>query len=241
MKVEELEMRLKALEEDNKSLRARLVKEEDTEEIKRLQRAYGYYLERVMFNEIADLFVDDPGVEMRWVGYGTFIGKEKIRKVWEMLPSRGTPELLHLGIQLSPIITIAPDGRSAKGRWYCLGGGGFPVGERIAATLSIGIYENEYVKQDGKWKIKVLAYNRMFSCKVQGVVPPELELTEMPERNENDDHMQMYPFDIPSDISQAEVEYPSGYIRPFHFMHPVTGKETSEKELNASFKKAKPK
>ena len=36
-----------------------------------------------------------------------------------------------------------------------------------------------------------------------------------------------------------EYAYPSGYILPFHFKHPVTGKSTSEVERNMRVKGVK--
>jgi hypothetical protein len=40
--------------------------------------------------------------------------------------------------------------------------------------------------------------------------------------------------DIP--VDKADLRYVSGYIFPFHFKHPVTGKETSEGVRNARLK-----
>jgi hypothetical protein len=36
--------------------------------------------------------------------------------------------------------------------------------------------------------------------------------------------------------AEFDTQYPSGYIYPFHFKHPVTGKTTSEVEYNATLK-----
>jgi hypothetical protein len=45
---------------------------------------------------------------------------------------------------------------------------------------------------------------------------------------------------LEADIPRIEnSRYPSGYIIPFHYKHPVTGKETSEKKRNAASKKVK--
>lgn len=37
----------------------------------------------------------------------------------------------------------------------------------------------------------------------------------------------------PDEWAEYDTQYPSGYILPFHFHHPVTGKPTSENEYNA--------
>ena len=44
-----------------------------------------------------------------------------------------------------------------------------------------------------------------------------------------------------SDLPARGIDYayPSGYILPFHFKHPITGKETSEGERNKRVKGVK--
>ena len=80
MNAEAMESRLKTLEEQVKTLQTLL----DIEEIKKLQRAYGYYLEHWMAKEIVDLFSDSPDVslEFPW-NEGTYLGKEGVRKYYE--------------------------------------------------------------------------------------------------------------------------------------------------------------
>jgi hypothetical protein len=36
--------------------------------------------------------------------------------------------------------------------------------------------------------------------------------------------------------AEYDTQYPSGYIYPFHFKHPVTGKVTTEAEYNSKLK-----
>jgi hypothetical protein len=97
---------------------------------------------------------------LQWVGWGTFKGKEKIRSVWAKMRNDNLPPYIYRAMQLSDIIDIAPDGKTAKGRWYCLGGGGSrttgDISQVTKGSLSTGVYENQYVKVDGIWKIKVM-------------------------------------------------------------------------------------
>ncbi len=61
-------------------------------------------------------------------------------------------------MQVSPVITVAPDNLSARGRWY--GYGTFcarPVNDNIDPVYMSVIYEMKYVKEDGVWKIFKLA------------------------------------------------------------------------------------
>lgn len=71
MTVEELEPKVKTMEEKVRIL-------EDTEEIKKLQRTYGFYLEHWMTEDIIDLFADGPETWLL-VAAGHHIGKESIR------------------------------------------------------------------------------------------------------------------------------------------------------------------
>ena len=67
MNSEEMEARIETLESQVRTLQTLL----DIEEIKKLQRAYGYYLEHWMAKEIVDLFADDPSVELGNAVVGT--------------------------------------------------------------------------------------------------------------------------------------------------------------------------
>jgi hypothetical protein len=43
--------------------------------------AYGYFLEHLMVDEIADLWTDNGALE--WTGLGIYKGKECIRLLWQ--------------------------------------------------------------------------------------------------------------------------------------------------------------
>jgi hypothetical protein len=236
-----LEARVNAIEKQNKALEneVRTLNDEvrtlnDIEAIKKLQRAYSYYLEHAMYNEVADLWVDDG--EMQWIGTGVFKGKETIRKLWSVLPGQGTPDLLHVGARFCPIITVAPDGKTAKGRWYVSGTGLLPIGKnrRLFNVFTIGIDENEYVKENGVWKFKVFRHGEIVSFRPTQYVGIPQDRIATPEDLAADDHGKDYPFTTRYSKGTPHCEYPSGYILPFHFKHPVTGKETSEAAHNAA-------
>lgn len=40
----------------------------------------------------------------------------------------------------------------------------------------------------------------------------------------------------PDEFAEYDIQYPSGYIYPFHFKQPVIGRITSETEYNAELK-----
>jgi hypothetical protein len=71
MPITDGEARLRALENQVAKLTCLL----DIEEIKRLQSAYGYYLEHWMADEVIDCFADGPDTTL-CLYEGTWLGKE---------------------------------------------------------------------------------------------------------------------------------------------------------------------
>ena len=229
MKSQSIETRLSSLEAEIKSLKTQVRARdkkiqalEDIEAIKRLQCAYGYYLERWMSDEIVDCFSGSPEVSGTFVE-GTYKGPEGIRRYFgqgRVMP----PEFLHAVMQVSPVITLAKDGRNAYGRWYGYG----TILSRYTAPLDpaymMVIYEMDYVKEDGVWKILKLRLDMHYAYS-SGRNPPPSDSGEAPRIRLT-----------PDEWAEFDTQYPSGYIYPFHFKHPVTGKETSEAKRNAALK-----
>jgi hypothetical protein len=223
MTVKELEAKINKLENQVRELK-------DIEEIKNLQRAYGYYLEHFMSDEVVDCFSDSPDTLLD-IFIGKFKGKKGVRKFLEGMltkEERMSPELLHMVMQLSGIVHVEPDGNTAKGRWHGWGTIAMPRGGGLEEFYIHGIYEMVYVKEDGVWKIMTCQFNRDLSfAPGQGWVKPERIAARDPKKI-----APFYP-DLPQNVDPS---YGTGYIVPFHFKHPVTGKATSEKKRNSSRK-----
>ena len=126
---------------------------ESVRAIKRLQYAYGHYVELGLWNDFADLFTEDAVTNYQQ----GVRGKDAIRKLFFEQVGQGKLGLaegrIYPHILFQPVITLAPDGRTAKGRWRILAMLG---GYGGSATWYSGVYENEYVLEDGVWKISVL-------------------------------------------------------------------------------------
>jgi hypothetical protein len=220
MSAEELEAMVRNLQEQVGTLQAHVRTLQDIEEIKKLQRAYGHYLDNWMTDEVVDLFSDSPDTVLR-IKAGEFRGKESIRRFF---PPRGKdrgrriPGLLHQVMQLSPIVDVAPDGKTAKGRWYGFGSTAGPRKDGIFQGWMNGVYENEYVKENGKWKIKKIDWNMYFFAPYAvGWVEPEKQC---------DTTLHVNPPDASPDGPPKETSYMTSYICPFHYEHPVTGRQT---------------
>ena len=220
MTIEELEARVEELEKELRNFR-------DIEEIKRLQRAYGYYLEHMMDDELIDLFSDSPDTMLN-ILVGIYTGKEGIRRYFgSRKEDSKNPEFLHQVMQLSGIVDVAPDGKTAQGRWYGFGAIALPRGKGISQLFMGGIYQAEYIKEDGKWKIHKLTWNPFYSFSPEnGWVKPE----RLPDEEDMKVSQPPPKPDKPRDVNSR---YPSGHIVPFHFKHPITGKETEERIVPA--------
>jgi hypothetical protein len=182
-----------------------------------------------MGQDIIDLFADGEGVTLT-LSAGTFLGKAGVRRYFER--NKPDNEFFHQVMQLSGIVDIAPDGKTALGRWYGFGGISVKHGKGVGQAFISGIYLAEYIKEDGIWKFRKLQFEQFYSAK-------PLEGWVKPERVDNShfipDH-KAFKADVPRDHNPA---YPSGYIVPFHYKHPVTGKKSREDARNELIKDLK--
>ena len=100
------------------ALTLRVEKLEGIRAVKKLQRAFGYYVDRGLWSEAAHLFADDGTIE---IGIdGVYAGRERIEEYLRRL--HGGQEGLIYGqlnewVTLQPAIDVAADGRSATARW----------------------------------------------------------------------------------------------------------------------------
>jgi hypothetical protein len=131
-----------------------VVRAEDLSAIRKLQRAYGYYADRGLWNELADLFTADAVANYP---SGGFDGNASIRAMFVQNLGQGKAGLAEGRIYnhtiLQPVVDLSPDGATATGRWRVLGMLGRLGG---SATWADSLYRFDYVKQDGRWKIRTL-------------------------------------------------------------------------------------
>ncbi|OGO30326.1 MAG: hypothetical protein A2Z29_09680 [Chloroflexi bacterium RBG_16_56_11] len=231
MNADALLARVEALEKKVIDQEKGLVRLRDIEDIKKLQKAYGYYVEHMMYQEIVDCFADSPDVKLDWLE-GKYLGKAGVRKYFEFMKT-APPDFSHQVMQIAGIVDIDPDGKRAKGRWYAFGGIFIPRGGDVRRSFVSGIYEMGYVKENGTWKM----------LSIRWVIPYAVRIAEgwaMPEDVNRPYLAGEFRGPKPDvDIDRNDMRYLSGYIFPFHYPHPVTGKETSENEKNARLAKLK--
>ncbi len=169
--------RIDALEKEVK----RLSYAADATEVQNLMSRYIFYMENGWIGEVwDDLWTHtNPDVRVEIMDSGAYLGQEHVKRVWDTMARRvdvnGNPVqpgaaqmsntntdraalLLMLTIS-SPLIEISEDGTHAWGQWHIFG----PHTNRVfdpetstkrdTAFWIAGKYDNEFVKEDGEWKI----------------------------------------------------------------------------------------
>ncbi len=123
----------------------------DEDKIRNLQNAYGYYIDRKMWDDVADLFTADGVLELG--GVGVYNGTKGIRRALD----RDGPAGLKYGqlnnhVQFDVTVTIAPGGNEARARGIDLGMLG--NADQGTAFWSVAVFQNRYVKQNGVWHVR---------------------------------------------------------------------------------------
>lgn len=208
--------RLAAAKSRLAAIQQRSTRIQDIDDIENLQRIYGYYTDKMLWDQVVDLFADNATLE---IGYsGIYVGKDSIRKyLYSLSGGRQGPieGRLYEHMQFQPIISLSDDGDTAKGRWHSLLQLG-SYGSGSGGQWGEGVYENEYVKQDGAWKISKLHWYATFIApyeggwlKVKGDAVRDYSLGKgvTPDRPSGEDIK----------------TYPDAFVVPFHYTNPVTG------------------
>jgi len=189
----------------------------DEIEVANLQHTYGYYVDRKMWDDVADLFAADATLEIGL--QGVYAGKTSIRRglnAFGLSTAPGASAGLAEGeindhVQLQTIVTISPDGRTARARGTDLGMSGTTGGR---ALWSQSIYENEFVKQAGVWKFRAMHVYPRFIVDAEKGWAKDAQPAPAQSRE--------FPPDRPP-TKNYEV-FPRFHIAPLHFDHPVTGR-----------------
>ena len=203
------------------ALDKRITRLEDLNQIERVQRTYGYFVDKSQWTQLTELFTDDATLEIG--GKGLFLGKPRVLEYMQTaFGGDGTKVgVLVNHMQFEPIPDVSPDGKTGwiRSRAYVMSGGGW----------GFPLYENEYKKgDDGKWRISRLTGPFTMYTSWEGWGKNALNNT-WPDK-----------FDPPPDLPPSVVylTYPAYYIIPFHYPNPVTGKvfKPDEGEVGAYFR-----
>ena len=198
---------------------------QDIHAVRTLQFKYGYYMDKCLFPAIVDLFADDA--ELYFLG-GFYKGKAGARRLYGGATGMNGPAdgLLFEHLIVQDIVDIAPDRKTAKGRFRTFMQGGVhetnpnPPPTIPSAFWEGGVYENVYVKDGGVWKIKVFNYAVVWQADydkgwAKSSVDPLMvsrQTITFPENPRG-----------PDEICEPPPRWPKQGIHPFHYPHPVTG------------------
>jgi hypothetical protein len=214
---------------DLKDLERRLERVEAIKAIERLQSIYGYYQDRFLFDQPPTLFTrkqpaayfdngvweGTAGVERLWLGY--------FRKTLARNTKGPLAGELFDQPQMQGVVTVAEDGQTASATFRTLG-------RRVKygqhEEWIVGLYNNDYVKEDGVWKFKTLRYCTLWAAPytkgwkdVEPVKPVRWQL--YPRNAEG-------PNRLATDAERCPSGYPKAVTGDFSFKHPVTGESLRE-------------
>jgi SnoaL-like domain len=208
------------------SIARRVNRLESIKAVERLQYIYGYYQDRFLFNEVVTLFADQ-GAEAHYMG-GVWVGQAGLRRLWlgyfSSAYSNGTNGPVAGRMfdmpQWQGVVDVSPDGTTAQGRFRTLGKLAF---YKEKEQWISGVYENDYVKEDGKWKIKTFRFCSPWSA-VYTEGWQDVDAEKLAPK------WKLYPQDpngpdrLETDAERCTDQYPHPGLVPFHFSNPVTGK-----------------
>jgi hypothetical protein len=202
----------------------------DVQAVRRLQFQYGYYMDKGLYDEVVDLFATNG--ELYFMG-GIFRGREGLRRLYcgrlrEIFTGGHNGPVFGMlcdHMQLQDIVSIAPDGLSARGRFRAfLQGGSHESKPDITSRLPLqwweaGIYENTYVKESGIWKIQTNDYNMFWTAEFEkGWAHSKAFSGSFFEKTFPDD-----PQGPDALFDRRPAFWPETPVVPFHYPHPVTG------------------
>jgi hypothetical protein len=182
----------------------------DFDALENLAGAYGFYVDKSQHDDVADLFAADGVVEI--LGRGVFLGQDRVREYMHNLSPVGPREgSLFNHMHLQPVIDVAPDGRTAtiRSRLFVM----FGI-ENTNAQWGAGIYENQFVNEDGIWKLKYLHGYQTFYTNYEDGWAKRASAIFAPYERLPPDRPQSVPYD----------PYPAAFVPPFHYSNPVSGR-----------------
>jgi hypothetical protein len=191
--------------------------------------------------QCVDMFANHPDTYMEFLG-ARYRGKESIRRLYKLVFGEGfvgkrngpVYGFLDDHLMMQDIIDVDHTGTHAWCRMRMFTQAGthecvkdtYPLG--LKAWWEGGMYENEYIKEDGVWKLfryRFFPYYNATYEKGWSHTPLEHPLflaTKYPENPVG-----------PDEFVDQRLQWPDTRVVPFHYPHPTTGKRINEDDLRA--------
>jgi hypothetical protein len=215
MDIKTLQAKISSLEKKIAVIETELTAVHDIQEIEKLQRTYGYYLDNRLWDDVVDLF-SDKTESLEISDSGVYLGKAGVERFFKgflsgggLPPGRGS---LGTHMQLQGVVNLDPGGTTARGRWQCVILLSVPYNSQLTAMVGFGVYETEYIKENGIWAFKKMHFYLIFRTPLHEGWAKTPVVYSMAKGTP----------DKPATIYKP---LPERYIVPFHYKNPVTGKE----------------
>lgn len=207
-------MAQESLEDRLDAYRDRVERLEDQAAIENLQATFGYYFDKGLWAEASSLFINNGSFEYGQMG--VYLGKKRIERAMLLFGPEGLATgYLNNHMMLQNVIIVSADGNSATGRWQ----GPIQLARPGAnGEWAVGIYEDEYVKERGTWKLSKVHF--YLTAKT------DYDLPWIRGANPMGGQSALFPPDLPP--TEVYRSFPGVFIPPFSFTHPVTGKSLKE-------------
>jgi|TARA_B100001250_G_scaffold150884_1_gene129348 hypothetical protein len=131
----------------------------DVEEIKKLRLKYSYCMDARELDQLMEVFAD--GAVCGYGPYGDWVGKDTIYNNYkETFKDTLETPFVSMHVNTNHLVEITgPD--TAKGRVYLIdlitkNMDGTDLEDGQSNILWLALYDEEYVKIDGEWKVKVM-------------------------------------------------------------------------------------
>ncbi len=179
--------------------------------VRNLQAAYGYYLDRRMWDDVTDLFADVSVYEIG--GIGIYEGPKGVRRALNLMGPAGlTHGVLNDRLQFDTVVSIAPGRHEARVRGIEMGMLG--EADRGEAWWEVSVFDNRFVKEEGLWKVREMRIFPLFRSEYSKGWGKSRIVAEVPEGK-------LAP-DKPVPAIDAGIQ--DRIIPAFLSTHPVTGR-----------------
>ncbi|KAI1450913.1 SnoaL-like domain-containing protein [Annulohypoxylon stygium] len=232
---------LDELKEQVSLLRKEVSRISDEAEVRKVHFKYGYYLDKCLYNEVVDMYADHPDTYVEFLG-ARYRGKEGVKRLYNgrfqqsFVDGRNGPVRGFLldHIMMQDIVDVDPSGTHAWCRMRALMQAGthksvlgiHPRGH--VQWWEGGLYENEYIKENGVWKLFRYRYFPFWHAEHEkGWSLTKENYVPWPTKTYPEDPMG------PDEIIEQKMLWPDTRVVPFHYPHPVTGKKIADDDLRA--------
>jgi hypothetical protein len=211
------------------ALRRDVQRMNDIHDVRTLHFKYGYYIDMCLYDEACELFAEDSIV---YFLNGIYRGREGARRIYggwfrDMFTQGHNGPVYGFLLDhfiSQDIVTVADDGKTARGRFRALMQAGsheskeHKVRPMPDQCWESGIHENVYAKEGGVWKIQLLNYNMLWQAEYgAGWAHSTVHLDAL---------TRTFPEDQwgPDELFEMTPKFwPHTRVVPFHYPHPVTG------------------